>query len=201
MIPSRALQSKLTAIRWSYFEWSRTDSWVQGLFLACAFAALTGLLAQIRVYLPFTPVPITGQTLGVLLAGILLGARFGTLSMVLYLLLGLVGVPWFAGGDSGLAYFMGPTGGYLLGFIIASWLIGIATDRSAKMRKPALQAALMVAGMAVIYALGAGWLMLGSRCSLSLALSLGVTPFLIGDALKIMLAASIGTLLLPGTSR
>jgi biotin transport system substrate-specific component len=201
MISSRTLQNKLTAIRFSYFAWSRTDNWVQGLFLACAFAALTGLLAQIRVYLPFTPVPITGQTLGVLLAGALLGARFGTFSMGLYLLLGLVGVPWFAGGDSGFAYILGPTGGYLLGFIVASWLIGIATDSSAKMRKPALQAALMVAGMTVIYAFGASWLMLGSHCSLSLALGLGVIPFLLGDALKIMLAASIGALLLPGPSR
>ncbi len=188
---------QLAAIRQSYFAWSRADNWVRGLLLACAFAALTGLLAQIRIYLPFTPVPITGQTLGVLLAGTLLGARFGAWSMGVYLALGLVGVPWFAGGASGPAYIMSPTIGYLVGFVVAAWMIGRLSDNP-QLHRPLPQLTVMCLGMLVVYAFGAGWLMLGSHLSLSLALSLGVLPFLLGDAIKIALAASIGTFLLPG---
>ena len=195
------MQNQVATLRHSYFEWSRTDDWVRGLFLACLFAVATGLLAQIRIYLPFTPVPITGQTLGVLLAGTLLGARFGAWGMGIYLALGLVGVPWFAGGEAGFVCLLGPTGGYLVGFVVAAWFLGKVTDRSARMRNPVTQVALMAAGMAIIYTFGAGWLMVGSHLGLSLALGLGVVPFLIGDALKILLAASTGMLLLPGAHK
>jgi len=201
MLLRTLMQNQVAALRQGYFEWSRTDDWVRGLSLACLFAVATGLLAQVRVVLPFTPVPITGQTLGVLLAGSLLGARFGALSMGIYLALGLVGVPWFAGGDSGLLYLVGPTGGYLAGFIVAAWFLGKATDRSASMRSPVAQVALMGAGMVIIYTFGAGWLMVGSHLSLGLALGLGVVPFLMGDVLKIFLAASTGMLLLPGARK
>jgi len=194
------IHNQLSAARQSYFAWSRTDNWVQGLLLACVFAALTGLLAQIRVYLPFTPVPITGQTLGVLLAGTMLGARYGAWSMGVYLALGLVGVPWFAGGASGPAYIMSPTMGYLVGFIVAAWMIGRLCDNP-QLRRPLPQLAVMCLGMLVVYAFGAAWLVIVSRVGIPGAFIVGVLPFLIGDALKILLATSIGTLLLPGATQ
>ena len=85
--------------------------------LALAFAAMTGIAAQIRIPLPFTPVPITGSTFAVLAAGVLLGRNFGGFSMASYVALGAAGVPWFNGGGAGLSYVAGPTGGYLIGFI------------------------------------------------------------------------------------
>ena len=87
------------------------------------FATLIGLLAQVRVYLPWTPVPITGSTVGVILTGIFLG-RWALISVGIYVLLGAVGLPWFAGWKGGFAAILGPTGGYLLGFMLAAWFIG-----------------------------------------------------------------------------
>ena len=191
------IHDQMAAVRRSFFEWCRANNWVRGLLLACAFAALTGLLAQIRIYLPFTPVPITGQTLGVLLAGSLLGARHGAWSMGAYLALGLVGVPWFAGGTSGPAYIMSPTMGYLIGFIAAAWLIGRLSDNP-RLRRPIPQLVTMCLGMLVVYALGAAWLIVISPIGIFGAIAVGVLPFLIGDALKILLATSISTLILPG---
>ena len=191
------IHSHLSAVRQNYFTWSRANNWVRGLLLACVFAALTGLLAQIRIYLPFTPVPITGQTLGVLLAGSLLGARYGAWSMGVYLALGLVGVPWFAGGASGPAYIMSPTMGYLIGFIVAAWMIGRLSDNP-QLRRPFPQLGTMCLGMLVVYAFGAAWLVIVSRVGIPGVNTVGVLPFLIGDALKILLATSISTFVLPG---
>jgi len=191
------IHSHLSTARQNYFAWSRADNWIRGLVLACVFAALTGLLAQIRIYLPFTPVPITGQTLGVLLAGSLLGARYGAWSMGVYLALGLVGVPWFAGGASGPAYIMSPTMGYLIGFIAAAWMIGRLSD-SPLLRRPLPQLTAMCLGMLVVYTFGAAWLVIVTRVGIPGAIAAGVLPFLIGDALKILLATSISALVLPG---
>lgn len=156
------------------------------LGLILSGALFTALLAQVRIPLPFTPVPLTGQTFAVLLVAAALGARRGAASLGLYAALGLAGLPVFAGGASGLAYVLGPTGGYLLGFVLAAWLTGRLAERGLDRR---IRTAWLpfLAGTMVIYACGAGWLALS--LGVTKALALGVLPFLVGDAVKIMLAA------------
>jgi len=163
--------------------------------LAVLFALFTALMAQLVIPLPFTPVPITGQTFAVLLTGALLGSRLGAVSMVLYVTLGAVGLPFYAGGAHGMQVVFGATGGYLLGFIVADFVVGrlaeLRWDRSLQRSLPA-----MAAGQAVIYALGLIGLGLALHWPANL-LQLGLTPFLIGDAIKLVAAA----LLLPAAWR
>src|SRR3712207_1750584 len=97
---------------------------LKGMIFAALFAALTAACAWFKVPLPFTPVPITLQTLAVLLSGAMLGAYYGALSMIIYLILGAIGLPVFAGGGSGFGSLLGPTGGYLLSYPIASFVVG-----------------------------------------------------------------------------
>lgn len=162
------------------------DQKTRDLLLIGAGAALTALFAQIRIPLPFTPVPLTGQTFGVLLVGAVLGSRRGATSLTLYTLLGLLGLPVFAGGTSGAAYAFGPTGGYLLGFIAAAWGIGLLAERGLER---SLRSSLwpFLVGTLIIYALGAAWLAfyVGPQA----AITKGVLPFIPGDLLKLILAA------------
>ena len=122
-------QTKLEVFRWRYGL-----SIPRKLALSLAVAALTGLLAQARIQLPWSPVPLTGQTFGVLLAGVLLGGWWGGVSMTMYAGLGAAGVPWFTGLNGGLAYLAGPTGGYVIGFILAALFLGYFTDRYVRAR-------------------------------------------------------------------
>ena len=156
------------------------------LGLVLAGTLFVALLAQVRVPLPFTPVPLTGQTFAVLLAAAALGSRGGAASLALYAALGCLGLPVFAGGAAGLAYALGPTGGYLLGFVIAAWVTGRLAERGLDRR---LRTAWLpfLAGTLVIYLCGAGWLALS--LGVEKALALGVLPFLIGDVIKVGLAA------------
>jgi len=160
-------------------------------------AGVTGLLAQARVYLPFSPVPVTGQTLGVLLAGVLLGPVCGGLSQMAYLALGMAGVPWFALGP--LALF-GPTGGYLVGFVVAAALVGYVNERSISGRRLLPQLVLMSFASALILLCGTLQLAAFLRVSLIHAALMGAVPFLAGDAVKTVLAASIATAVLPKSS-
>jgi biotin transport system substrate-specific component len=146
--------------------------------------------AQISIHLP--QVPITGQTFGVLLVGMALGSRRGALALVAYLAEGVAGLPVFAEGKFGLATVQGPTGGYLLGFIAAAWLVGLLAERGFD-RSLFTTLAAMAAGSALIYVCGVVWLQ-PFMGSLEDTLAAGVYPFLIGDAIKAVLAA----LLLPG---
>lgn len=150
-------------------------------------ALFVALTAQIRIPLPFTPVPITGQTLGVLLVGGLLGTRSGAAALLLYLLMGFVGLPFFTGGASGIEQLFGATGGYLVAFPIAAALVGWLAERGWDRRFSTTVAAMLL-GNLVIYVLGAGWLAFGVGLGLGKALTLGVLPFLIGDAIKMALA-------------
>jgi biotin transport system substrate-specific component len=167
------------------------DRWSGGLVrsavLVTVGAAATGVAAQVSIPLPGTPVPLTLQTLAVLLAGAALGRTLGALSMLLYVGAGLVGVPWFAGQTSG---FHPATLGYLIGFIVAAWFTGrlAAQGRDRKFRSAA---GLMVIGNLVIYAFGVPILALTLGVSLQQALMLGVVPFLIGDAIKVFAAAGL----------
>jgi biotin transport system substrate-specific component len=165
------------------------------LALVVAFAALTAVLAQIRFPLPGTPVPVTGQTFGVLLAGGVLGMRAGALSQAVYLVLGLVGLPVFAAGASGWTVVSGVTGGYLIGFILAAALVGWMVERGED-RHLVTSTVAMLAGTVVIYLVGVPWLAwsLGVPViaeSGTSAVSLGLVPFVIGDLAKLVLAGAL----------
>jgi biotin transport system substrate-specific component len=150
---------------------------------------LTPQMARVEIPLPFTPVPITGQTFAVLLVGAALGSRRGALSMAVYLLEGALGLPVFAGGAAGLARLRGPTGGYLIGFIAAAFVTGWLAERGWD-RRPATTALAMLTGNAVIYLFGLPWLawFVGSFLGPKGALALGLLPFVPGDLLKLLLA-------------
>lgn len=159
--------------------------------LIVAGSLLTALAAQVSIPLPFTPVPITGQTFAVLLVGAVLGSRRGAASMALYVAEGLAGLPVFAGGKAGLAVLLGPTGGYLLGFIVAAFVTGWLAERGWD-RRPLTTALAMVLGNVVIYLFGVSWL--AAFVGIERAPLLGMVPFIPGDILKIVLA----TVALPG---
>jgi biotin transport system substrate-specific component len=162
------------------------------VFLILLGSALVALGAQLRIPLPFTPVPITGQTFAVLFTGAVLGSRRGALALLAYLAEGAAGLPVFAGGAGGAAHVLGPTGGYLLAYPLAAALTGWLAERGWD-RSPARAFAVMALGSLVIFVLGVGWL---SRFvgGLAPALVQGMLPFLPGDLLKNALAAA----LLPG---
>jgi biotin transport system substrate-specific component len=166
-------------------SWSRSHAGSAVLVLAGAL--LVGILAQIRVPLAITPVPMSGQTFGVLLVGASLGAARGALSLGLYLLLGLVGVPVFAGGNSGIEYAIGATSGYLVGFVFAAAVIGYSAERQADRRMWTALPGLLIATL-VIYICGTAGIMLVVGTSLPRAVELGVLPFLVGDLVKAILA-------------
>lgn len=153
--------------------------------LILMFAAGTGLGAFVRVYVPFTPVPLTLQTFFVLASGVVLGARWGAVSQAVYLAGGLLGLPIFAGGAMGAAYLMGPTGGYLVGFLPAALFVGAAYRRVEKKRHPAARYALILAA-AILIIHACGCLHLSRVCGLSIgdALRAGSLPFIPGDVIK-----------------
>ena len=152
--------------------------------LVLGAATLVGLLAQISIPLGFTPVPITGQTLGVLLVSSALGWRRAGLAMSLYVIAGMAGVPWFAGHASGYAM---ASFGYLVGFVIAGSLLGWLAARGSD-RTVARAVVSMAAGEIVIFAIAVPWLAVALHVSLARAIALGLTPFVIGEFLKAVLA-------------
>ncbi|MCX4509059.1 biotin transporter BioY [Streptomyces sp. NBC_01619] len=147
-------------------------------------AVLTGIAAQISVPVPGSPVPVTGQTFAALLVGTALGTRRGFLSLALYALAGMAGMPWFAEGTSGYAM---PSFGYILGMLLAATVVGALARRGAD-RSILRTAGSMVLGSAIIYAVGVPYLALATGMTLAQAVSAGLVPFLIGDALKAALA-------------
>ena len=156
-------------------------------------ALLTAALAQVVVPVPGSPVPITGQTLAVVVVGAALGARRALASMGLYLLLGLVGLPFYSEASHGLTVVAGATGGYLIGFLPAVWLIGLAARRGAD-RRWWSAVPLFLAGQAVVFAVGVPWLAAATGMDAPAALAAGLYPFLLGGVVKAALAA----MLLPG---
>ena len=173
----------------------RAAGWLRDVILILLGALFVAALAQVKVPLPFTPVPLTGQTFGVLLAGAVLGSKRGAASMALYIALGAFGLPVFAGGASGLAYLSGATLGYLIGFVLAAYVTGLLAERGLE-RSVRTSLIPFLVGTLIIYVCGVTWLaiLLGS---LNNAIAAGVFPFLIGDAIKLALAA----LALPGAWR
>jgi biotin transport system substrate-specific component len=162
--------------------------------LALAGAALVALSAQIRIPLPFSPVPITGQTFAVLLVGAAYGSRRGATAIATYLAFGLLGLPVFASGLTGFAALAGPTAGYLMAYAPAAFVVGLLSERGAS-RSPWTTAMSMAVGNVIIYGTGVLWL---SRfVPWDGVLAAGIFPFLVGDAIKIGLA----TLALPAAWR
>ena len=162
--------------------WVEKGSIARNLFLALGFAILTALSAQIRIVIPISPVPITGQTFVVLLSGLILGSTFGAISMLMYLFIGISGLPFFSAGVAGLAILKSPTIGYIIGFFLAAYVIG------AFAAKPVLA---ILLGSLTIYIAGVSGLMIILNTSFSNALAIGVVPFLIGDAIKSILAMGL----------
>lgn len=147
-------------------------------------AALTGIAAQIAVPVPGSPVPVTGQTFAALLVGTALGARRGFLALAVYALVGMAGMPWFSAGSSGAG---GASFGYVLGMLLAATVVGGLARRGGD-RSVLRTAGTMVLGSAIIYAVGVPYLALSTGMSASAAIAAGLTPFLLGDALKAALA-------------
>jgi biotin transport system substrate-specific component len=152
-------------------------------------ALLIYLCARVSIPVPGSPVPITGQTFGVLLVGGALGFRRGVASIALYVLIGLVGLPFFAEGKGGIAVIIGASGGYLVGFIVAGAVVGRLAELGWDRRIVGALGA-MVIGNIVIYLVGVPWLMAVLHLDVADGIRQGLTPFLVGDALKLVLAAA-----------
>lgn len=159
--------------------------------LVALFAALIAVLAQVAVPLPFSPVPITGQVLGVFLVGAILGKNRGTLAIIVYLLLGAIGLPVFARGGAGLAAFVRPSGGYLWGFALGVYVMGLILERGKEEPGYGRLAAGMFACLVIIYVLGTIQLMYLLHLDLAKGLLLGVLPYIPLDLAKMVLAAAI----------
>jgi len=191
--------NKYRDIRYNYFKWRYETNLVNKLFLALGFALLTAILAQVKFYLPGNAlVPITGQTFAVLLAGVVLG-RWGGISQCIYVGLGAMGLPWFAS-------VTGSTIGYLIGFIIATFFLGFVTDRYIRSRRFSIMLLLMLfATFVLIYIPGLTYLYfymgsLGVSVSILELLTIAVVPFIVGDIIKAVVAASIAKAITPKRS-
>ena len=170
------------------YSFIRPSSLLAELPLLLAFNALLVLTSYMAINLPFSPVPITGQTFGVLLIGMALGRVRGTAVVMAYLIEGAMGLPVFAGGTAGFVKFVGPTGGYLLGFPVAAFVVGYLADRGWD-RSYLRSVAAMTAGTVVIFVCGLAWL---SRLVPSgSVLEMGLYPFVPGAVVKIALASVI----------
>jgi biotin transport system substrate-specific component len=207
--------------RYNFFKTRYEMDFVYKVGAAFLLAAFTGLMAQARIYLPFTPVPITGQVFPALLAGFVLGKWYGGLSQLLYAVIGGLGLPWFAPKAGAAAFtsggvnvLLGPTGGYIAGFVLAAFFIGHLTDTYLWSRRMVPQLAIMISGVVLIYAMGATqfyyfakstpalqkWVMtsLGSSTfGFKETMAAAVLPFIPGDVLKAIGAAILGSALLP----
>jgi biotin transport system substrate-specific component len=189
--------------RKNVFERIHDASTATKLLMSLMMACFTGLMAQIIIPLPWTPVPITAQTFAVLCSGLFLGKKYGCLSQILYVVLGIAFVPWFGGMTGGLEVFLGSTGGFLIGFIIASYFIGYITERYAKARNFTRMAVVIgIANFALIYIPGLAGLALwmsyqGMAFSVFDLLMMGLVPFIVGDIVKILGAASVSKVFLP----
>jgi len=183
--------------RYNAYRWRYELSITKKIGLALGMAGLVGLAAQARIPLPWTPVPLTLQTLAVLLAGILLGKWWGGISLAFYAGLGAAGVPWFNGWQGGIGVFAGPTGGYIIGFIFAALFLGYFVDKYIRARSFLSMFGLMfVANFFLIYIPGLIQLRLwyglapGENPGLYALLSMGLLPFIAVDMIKLFVAAA-----------
>jgi len=191
--------NKYKNVRYNFFRWRFELDMFYKISLALTFALLTGILAQLRFYLPGTPVPVTGQVFGVILAGVILG-KWGGVSQFLYVGIGAFGIPWFAGLSGGMAYLIGPTGGYLIGFVIAAFFIGYVVDRYIRSRNFIGMLALMLfSTFFLIYIPGLTqlYLWMGGSVNFWELLTMAVIPFIAADIIKSIIAAAIASGITP----
>ncbi len=199
------IATRINQAKYDVFRWRFELSIPKKLALALVIAGLTGLVAQFRFYLPWSPVPITGQTFAVLLAGVLLGRWWGGASLAIYAGIGAAGVPWFAPqtgmpifSNGGIDVFGGASGGYIIGFIFAALFLGYFTDRYIRARSFFSMLGLMLfANFVLIHVPGLiqlyFWLSLVQEKAVSLSqlLMMGTIPFVIGDVVKAVAAAAM----------
>ncbi|MDI6881900.1 MAG: biotin transporter BioY [Methanothermobacter sp.] len=190
--------------RYMLFKWRSSQSFVNKSIMAFFMACLTGLMAQIVIPLPWTPVPVTAQTFAVLISGVLLGRYWGGLSQLIYVILGVAGIPWFAGMEGGYTVILGATGGYLVGFIIAALFLGHFVDKYVRSRNFMPMFGLMLfANFILIYVPGllalSFWVYMtkGYTPSLWDLLVMGLLPFIIGDIIKITGASALTKAITP----
>ncbi|MBF0105063.1 MAG: biotin transporter BioY [Deltaproteobacteria bacterium] len=176
-------------------NWRTEITLTQKIVLAILFACVTGIMAQIKIPLPFTPVPVTGQTFAVLMAGVLLGKKWGSLSQVIYAVLGLAGIPWFSGMTGGAAFLSGPTVGYVVGFILAAFFVGHISEKYRQSQSFPFMLFIMFVAHTLIFLPGLLHLALwtfavqGKQPTLMHILSMGLFPFVTGEIIKTTLAA------------
>ncbi len=163
---------------------------LSSLLKASLISALTAILSIVVLPVPFSPVPVTGQTFGVMLAGSVLEPTAAAFSMLGYLALGCLGFPVFAGGQAGAGTLFGPTGGYLWGFVLGAWAIAMLTKRAVTTGRFLL--ANVLGGVILLHFFGVGYLSHHLNISLGKAFLMGTAPFLPGDALKALGAGFIG---------
>ncbi len=193
-----AIAARINRTKYDIFRWRYELSLPKKLALALGIALLTGLAAQLRAPLPWSPVPVTGQTFAVLLAGVIMGRWWGGISLAMYAGLGALGVPWFASWGGGLGYLAGPTGGYIIGFILAALFLGHFTDKYIRSRSFLSMLVLMLlANFILIYIPGllqlGLWVSLvkGEPVTFTSLLMMGALPFIAGDITKAVIAAGI----------
>ncbi len=161
---------------------------VRDIALVAAGALFIYLTARIAIPVPGSPIPITGQTFGVLLVGGALGFRRGLIAVALYVLLGVVGLPFFAEGKGGLSVIWGASGGYLIGFIVAGAVVGRLAELGWDRKLGGALGAMLV-GSVIIYAIGLPWLKVVLGLTVQQTIDQGLTPYILGDTLKLILAA------------
>ena len=192
------IAARIERTKYELFRWRHELSIPKKLALAIGIACLTGLLAQVRIVLPWSPVPVTGQTFAVLLAGVLLGRWWGGISLALYAGLGVAGLPWFTGWSGGMGHLVGPTGGYIIGFILAALFLGHFTDTYIRSRSfLSILGLMLFANFILIY--GPGLLQLGLWLNLvkgepvaaTTLFQMGAFPFIAGDITKAVMAAAL----------
>jgi biotin transport system substrate-specific component len=202
-----AIAARINRAKYDVFRWRYELSIPKKLALALGTASLIGLLAQTRILLPWSPVPVTGQTFAVLLAGVIMGRWWGGISLAIYAGLGIAGVPWFTGWGSGLGHLAGPTGGYIIGFILAALFLGHFTDKYVRARSFLSMLGLMLfANFVLVYIPGLFqlglWLNLvkGEPVAFTALLMMGAIPFIAGDITKAVAAAAIARGITPKTA-
>ncbi|MBP3790655.1 MAG: biotin transporter BioY [Methanobrevibacter sp.] len=189
--------------RKNVFERIQDASTATKVIMSLIMACITGIMAQIIIPLPWTPVPITAQTFAVLCSGLFLGKKYGCLSQIFYVVLGVAFIPWFGGMTGGIEVLLGSTGGFLIGFIIAAYFIGLITEKYAHARSFTKMAVVIgVANFAIIYIPGLAGLALflssqGMAFGIYDLLMMGLIPFIAGDIVKILGAAALSKAFLP----
>jgi biotin transport system substrate-specific component len=183
--------AKYESAKYNFFKWRFESTLANKFALALGFACLTGLLAQVRFYLPFTPVPVTGQVFAVLLSGVILGKWIGGLSQGLYAGIGAAGLPWFNGLMGGMDVLSGVTGGYIVGFVAAALVIGWFTDRYVRCRSFIGLFSIMIFGIVLIYLFGVVQISFVLHVNAQKAIEIGALPFICVDVYKALIAVAI----------